>query len=144
MPVAPEAPPAPKPAAAVARPLSPHLQVYRPQLTSVLSITHRATGVALAVGTVLLVWWLVAAASGPEQFALAQAFLGSWLGKLLLLGWTIALFYHLGNGIRHLFWDAGYGFEIKTAYASGWAVLAATVVLTAIAWALAMTMGGLR
>lgn len=144
MPVAPEAPPAPKPVAAVARPLSPHLQVYRPQLTSVLSITHRATGVALAVGTLLLVWWLVAAASGPEQFALAQSFLGSWLGKLLLLGWTIALFYHLANGIRHLFWDAGYGFEIKAAYASGWVVVIATIGLTIIAWALAMMTGGLR
>lgn len=134
MPVAPEAPPAPKPVAAVARPLSPHLQVYRPQLTSVLSITHRATGVALAVGTLVLVWWLVAAASGPEQFETAQGFLGSWFGKLLLLGWTVALFYHLANGIRHLFWDAGLGFELKTAYASGWAVLAATVLLTALAW----------
>lgn len=144
MPVAPEAPSAPKPVAVVARPLSPHLQVYRPQLTSVLSITHRATGVALAVGTLLLVWWLVAAASGPEHFAVVQSFLGSWLGKLLLLGWTIALFYHLANGIRHLFWDAGLGFEIKTAYASGWLVVIATIVLTAIAWGLAVMNGSLR
>lgn len=144
MPVAPEAPPAPKPVAAVARPLSPHLQIYRPQLTSVLSITHRATGAALAVGTLLLVWWLVAAASGPEQFAQVQAFLATWFGKLLLLGWTIALFYHLANGIRHLFWDAGRGFDLRSAYASGWAVLAATVVLTAIAWAPVLMNGGLR
>jgi succinate dehydrogenase / fumarate reductase cytochrome b subunit len=134
MPVAPEAPPAPKAIPLVARPLSPHLQVYRPQLTSVLSITHRATGVALTVGTLLLVWWLVAAASGPEPFATAQAVIGSWIGRLLLLGWTFALFFHLANGIRHLFWDAGLGFELRTTYASGWAVVAASIVLTAAAW----------
>jgi succinate dehydrogenase / fumarate reductase cytochrome b subunit len=135
MPLAPEAPPAPPAAPARARPLSPHLQVYRPQLTSVLSITHRATGVALAAGTLLLVWWLAAAASGPEQYATVQAVMGSWPGKLLLLGWTFSLFFHLANGIRHLFWDAGLGFELKTTYASGWAVVAASIVLTVLAWA---------
>ena len=135
MPLAPEAPPAPPAAPARARPLSPHLQVYRPQLTSVLSITHRATGVALAAGTLLLVWWLVAAASGPEQYATVQAVMGSWPGRLLLLGWTFSLFFHLANGIRHLFWDAGLGFELKTTYASGWAVVAASIVLTVPAWA---------
>ncbi len=134
MPIAPEAPPAAKPIAAVPRPLSPHLQVYRPQLTSVLSITHRATGVALSVGTLLLVWWLISAATGPEQFAVAQSVLGSWLGLLLLLGWTWSLFYHLCNGIRHLFWDAGYGFELRTTYVSGWLVMLATLVLTALTW----------
>jgi len=117
------------------RPLSPHLQVYRPQLTSMLSITHRATGIALAVGTLLLIWWLVAAASGPEAYATVQGFIGSIIGRLLLFGWTWALFYHLGNGIRHLFWDSGYGFELKTAYASGWLVLLASFVLTLAAWA---------
>ncbi len=135
MPLAPEAPPAPPSAPARARPLSPHLQVYRPQLTSVLSITHRATGVALAAGTLLLVWWLVAAASGPQQFATVQAVMGSWFGKLILLGWTVSLFFHLANGIRHLFWDAGLGFELRTTYASGWAVVAATLLLTVLAWA---------
>src|SRR5262245_31092410 len=99
---------------AAARPLSPHLQVYRWQLTMSLSILHRATGVGLAVGTVILVWCLVAAATGPEQFAFAQAMLGSWVGRILLFGWTFALFYHLANGIRHLFWDAGYGFDLRT------------------------------
>ncbi len=84
------------------RPLSPHLQVYRPQLTSVLSILHRITGVALAIGTLLLVWWLIAAAAGPGAYDAAQGFIGSILGRLLLLGWTFALFYHLANGIRHL------------------------------------------
>ena len=116
------------------RPLSPHLQVYRPQLTSMLSITHRLTGVALAIGTLLLVWWLVAAATGPEAYATAQTAISSVIGRLLLFGWTLALFYHLCNGIRHLFWDAGYGYELKSAYASGWAVMAATVALTLLAW----------
>lgn len=135
MPVAPEAPSTPSAPAARPRPLSPHLQVYRPQLTSILSITHRATGVALAAGTLLLVWWLVATATGPEQFATVQAVLGSWLGKLVLFGWTVSLFFHLANGIRHLFWDAGLGFELKTTYVSGWAVVAATILLTVLAWA---------
>ena len=135
MPVAPEAPTAPKPIAASERPLSPHLQVYRPQLTSVLSIMHRATGVALAVGTLLLVWWLVATATGPEAYATVQAVLGSLIGRLALLGWTLSLFYHLCNGIRNLFWDAGRGFELRTTYASGWLVIVATIILTALAWA---------
>lgn len=116
------------------RPLSPHLQIYRWQITSVLSILHRLTGLALSVGTPLLVWWLVALASGPDAFATAQAFVGSWLGRLLLLGWSFSLFFHLANGIRHLFWDAGYGFEIKTTTASGWAVVVTSVALTVIAW----------
>jgi len=116
------------------RPLSPHLQIYRWQLTSVLSILHRATGVALAVGTLLLVYWLVAAASGPESFATSQELIGSVVGRILLLGWTWALFYHLCNGVRHLFWDAGRGFELKTAYASGWTVVGASFLLTLIAW----------
>jgi succinate dehydrogenase / fumarate reductase cytochrome b subunit len=116
------------------RPLSPHLQIYRPQITSVLSISHRATGLALSLGTLLLVWWLVALARGPEAFASVQSFVGSWLGRLLLLGWTFSLFFHLANGIRHLCWDAGYGFEIKTAETSGWVVVAAAAVLTVIVW----------
>ncbi len=118
------------------RPLSPHLQVYRFQWTMALSILHRITGVALAVGTLLLVWWLVAAASGPEAFATVQGFIGSILGRLLLFGWTLALFYHLCNGIRHLFWDAGYVFELDVAYRSGLAVLGASVALTLISWIL--------
>lgn len=118
------------------RPLSPHLQIYKPQLTSVLSIIHRLTGVALAAGTLLLVWWLVAAASGPRAFRGVQEFIGSFLGLLLLLGWSASLFYHLANGIRHLFWDAGYGFDLKSTYSSGWAVVVATVILTGGSWAL--------
>ena len=120
--------------AQVHRPLSPHLQVYRPQLTSVLSILHRLTGLALGVGTLLLVWWLAAAAGGPESFDIVQAFNASWLGRILLLGWTFALFYHLCNGIRHLAWDLGWGFELSSAYRSGWAAVAGSGALTVIAW----------
>lgn len=116
------------------RPLSPHLQVYRPQWTMALSILHRITGVALAVGTVVLVYWLLAAAAGPEAYADARALIGSWVGRILLLGWSYALFYHLLNGIRHLAWDAGLGFELKTAFASGWLIVAASVGLTLVAW----------
>ena len=103
-------------------------------MTSMLSILHRLTGVALAVGTLLLIYWLAAAASGAEAFAGAQALIGSFFGRLLLFGWTFALFYHLCNGIRHLFWDAGKGLEIETAERSGWAVLIATGVLTLASW----------
>lgn len=120
------------------RPLSPHLQIYKPQLTSVLSISHRASGVALAVGTLLLTWWLIAAAAGPEAFDAAQSFLGSWLGYLILFGFSYALMYHLCNGIRHLFWDAGWGFELDTVYKSGWATVIASVALTVVAWAIAI------
>ena len=116
------------------RPLSPHLQVYKPQLTSVLSILHRVTGIALAVGTLLLVWWLIAAASGPDAYDTAQGFIGSILGRLLLLGWTFALFYHLANGIRHLAWDTGWGFELATAYTTGWLVVIVSIVLTLVSW----------
>jgi succinate dehydrogenase cytochrome b subunit len=116
------------------RPLSPHLQIYRPQITSVLSITHRATGIALSLGTLLLAWWLIALAAGPGPYGAVQGFLGSWIGRLLLFGWSWALFYHLCNGIRHLFWDAGLGFELPTVYRSGWTVVAASVVLTFVAW----------
>ena len=116
------------------RPLSPHLQVYRWQLTSVMSILHRASGVALAAGAILLVWWLGAASDGPEAYAGVQGFLGSWVGRVLLFGWSLALFYHLCNGLRHLVWDTGRGLELRSVYASGWAVVAGTVVLTLIAW----------
>ena len=116
------------------RPLSPHLQVYRPQITSILSILHRLTGVALGLGALALVYWLAAAASGPSAFAQAQAVAGSWLGWLVLLGFTWALFYHLCNGIRHLFWDVGLGYEITTARLTGWCVLLASFALTGAAW----------
>ena len=116
------------------RPLSPHLQVYRPQLTSMLSILHRITGVALAVGTLVLIWWLAAAAGWGTPFADVQTVVGSWIGRLLLFGWSFALFYHLCNGIRHLFWDAGHGFELSTVNASGIAVVLVSGGLTLAAW----------
>ncbi len=116
------------------RPLSPHLQVYRPQLTSFTSIMHRLTGIGLSVGLLYLVCWLVAAASGLAAFDTLQSFNGSIIGRLLLLGWTIAFFYHLLNGIRHLAWDAGWGFELPAATKSGTAVLIGTALLTIAAW----------
>ncbi|MEE9250814.1 MAG: succinate dehydrogenase, cytochrome b556 subunit [Alphaproteobacteria bacterium] len=121
------------------RPLSPHLQIYRPQITSVLSILHRLTGVVLAPGAVLLVYWLLAAAAGPADFATAQSLMGSTFGTLVLVGFSYALFYHLCNGIRHLCWDAGWGFDLNTAYASGWAMVAVSIALTAAAWAFGLT-----
>ena len=125
------------------RPLSPHFQVYRPQMTSVLSILNRLTGVALAAGTLLLVYWLLAAASGAEAYAAARALIGSFFGRLLLFGWTVALFYHLCNGIRHMFWDLGLGLELPAVAWTGWAMLIATGGLTLLSWFVGyMMMGG--
>jgi succinate dehydrogenase / fumarate reductase cytochrome b subunit len=125
------------------RPLSPHLQVYRPQYTSMISIFHRITGVGLWAGTLLLVYWLVAAATGAEAYETARDLIGSFIGRLLLFGWTVALFYHLCNGIRHLFWDIGVGLELRDAFRSGMAVMAATVILTLATWIAAYSvMGG--
>src|SRR5690349_20771757 len=98
------------------RPLSPHLQVYRPQMTTVLSILHRMAGFALSIGTAMVVWWLVAAAHGPVAYASAMKFAGTPLGTFMIFGWSAALFYHLCNGIRHLCWDLGYLFDIRSAY----------------------------
>ncbi|QXM23500.1 succinate dehydrogenase, cytochrome b556 subunit [Elioraea tepida] len=126
----------------VRRPLSPHLQVYRPQITSVLSISHRFSGIALAVGTFLLVSWLLAAADGPDAFADAQAFLGSFLGRLMLFGWTLALFYHFCNGIRHLAWDLGHGYDLESVTRSGWFTVGAAIGLTLLAWVLGYAVMG--
>ncbi len=116
------------------RPLSPHLQVYRPQMTSVLSIMHRAAGYALALGTIMVVWMLVAAASGPEAYGAFQDFVGTALGKFMIFGWSVALFYHMSNGVRHMLWDMGYLFKIESAYKAGYLVLAMTAILTALVW----------
>ena len=118
------------------RPLSPFMFPvwYRFQISSALSILHRLTGIALAVGSILLAWWPIAVAAGGEVFAATHAFIASPIGVLLLFLWSVAFFYHLSNGIRHLAWDAGYGFEIRTAHLSGYAVLFATAVLTVVAW----------
>ena len=118
----------------VPRPLSPHLQVYKPQLTSVLSILHRATGIALSVGALYLATWVIYAASNPNAYALFQSFNTSILGRIVLGGWLFCAFYHLCNGIRHLFWDAGYGFELKDAYRSGWIVVAVALIATVVSW----------
>jgi len=118
----------------VHRPLSPHLQVYRPQITSVLSILHRATGIALSVGALYLATWVIYAAAGPKAYALFQGFNTSILGRIVLGGWLFCAFYHLSNGIRHLFWDAGYGFELKDAYRSGWIVVAVSLIATLASW----------
>ncbi len=121
------------------RPVSPHLQIYRWQLTSVLSILHRVAGVFLSAGTIVLVWWLVAAAAGPETFDGIWEFLASWLGLLLLFGWSVALFYHLCNGIRHLVWDTGHALDLKSTYLGGWFVLGGTAALTLFAWVAAIS-----
>jgi succinate dehydrogenase / fumarate reductase, cytochrome b subunit len=119
------------------RPLSPHLQIYKPQLTSVLSITHRGTGVFLSVGALLFSAWLLAIAAGPEVYAVMHGHVSAWYGQICLFAFVFSLYYHLCNGIRHLFWDMGLGFEIRTTYISGSVVVAATLILTAATWWLA-------
>jgi len=116
------------------RPLSPHLQVYRPQWTSVLSIMHRITGIILSAGSVLMVVWLVGVAGGAERYAAITAILANPLVLVVLVAWTLAMFYHLLNGIRHLMWDAGMLLELGPARASGWIVVALAFVMTAIVW----------
>ena len=119
------------------RPLSPHLSIYRWPVTMVTSILHRATGIAMAVGFILLVAWLFDAAAGPETYAVFLGAMDTLIGKLLLVGWSYAFFYHLANGIRHLVWDSGRGFEKQQASASAWFVIVASVVLTALFWVVA-------
>ena len=126
-----------------ARPLSPHLQVYKPQMTSVTSILHRATGVALSYGLAVFTWWLVAASLGPEAYGVFTDFAGSKIGLLLMFGWTIAVYYHLANGIRHLIWDTGHLFKLKNAYAAGYFVLFFTVLASFGTWYCILTFGGI-
>ena len=120
------------------RPLSPHLQVYRWQITMLMSILHRATGIALVVGAFGLAWWLLAVAAGGDAYASAGACLASPLGRIALFGVSLALMYHLLNGIRHMLWDAGWGFELPEVYRSGYAVFVLTAVLTAAIWFFAL------
>lgn len=120
-----------------ARPLSPHLQIYRPMLSMVMSITHRITGVALYFGSILLVWWLAAAAIGEDHFALAQGFFGHWFGRLLLFGFTWALIHHAIGGLRHFVWDLGRGFALATVEWMVRANLIASVVITILLWIIA-------
>lgn len=123
----------------VRRPLSPHLQVYDMlQITSAMSISHRITGCAWVAGLLFMVWWLAAAASGPRAFAWVQWFAGSFVGVIVLMGLTAVAWYHTLNGIRHLLWDAGHGFDIPTTYRTGRLVLIATAALTAVTWIVAL------
>jgi len=123
------------------RPVSPNIQNYRPQLTSVLSILNRVTGLLLSVCAVMLVVWLVAGAAGPQAYAAVQGAISSWIGRIVLFGATLAFFFHLCGGIRHLVWDSVHGFELRSIYISGWAVVAATLALTAAAWIAGGIMG---
>jgi len=124
------------------RPLSPNVQIYRPQLTSVLSILNRITGILLSACAVVLVVWLVAAAWGPQTYAPVQEAIGSWIGQIFLFGATFGFFLHLCGGIRHLVWDTVHGFELRSIYISGWAVVAASMVLAVASWVASASMGG--
>ena len=124
------------------RPLSPHLDIYRWEISNSLSILHRMTGVMLSAGALLLVGWLVAVVSGEDIYSSLYAWLSSFLGRLVLFGWTFCFFYHLGNGIRHLFWDAGYGFEKQRARITGWIVVTFSVLMTLAFWGYALGPGG--
>lgn len=112
------------------RPLSPHLTIYRPQMTSISSILTRITGNALLVAVIMIIWWLLAAASSEAAFDRANAFVTSWFGDLVMLLSLLGLWYHLLAGVRHLIWDAGYGLDIETAERMGWMIIIGSVLLT--------------
>lgn len=116
------------------RPLSPHLQIYKWQLTSIMSIGHRASGIALSLGSFLIVIWLVTLATGPEYFSHVNKVISHWFGQLVLFGFSVVLFYHMLNGVRHLSWDLGYGFDLTTVYKTGYSVLITAIILTTITW----------
>ena len=116
------------------RPLSPHLSIWRFQLPAVMSITHRITAVILTSGTVLLTAWLIALASGENSFELVSMIVSHPLGQFVMFGYSVVLFYHASNGVRHLFWDFGKGLDIPGVYASGWIAIAVMVVLTVSFW----------
>jgi succinate dehydrogenase / fumarate reductase cytochrome b subunit len=116
------------------RPLSPHLSVYRPQITMTMSIVHRITGAALYFGTLLVAIWLMAAASSPESYDRVNWAFGTWLGQLILFGYTWALMHHMLGGVRHLIWDTGAGLEKHTASRIAWATLAGSIPLTVLIW----------
>ncbi|MEO9078161.1 MAG: succinate dehydrogenase, cytochrome b556 subunit [Rhodanobacter sp.] len=124
------------------RPLSPHLQIYRRQVQMMSSITHRATGIALAVGSLLVVCGLLQLAAGESHFDSFRRLVGSPIGMILMLGWSWSLFYHLCNGIRHLIQDAGFGYEIPQFVRSSWLSVAGSIVLTVLVWAYVLMSGG--
>lgn len=126
----------------VNRPMSPHLQIYRLPMLALMSITHRATGVALSAGSLLLVYWLAALAAGPEAYASAMAIITSNLGLVVLFGFTWALYYHFGNGLRHLYWDTGRGLDLESADSSGRMVIIGSAVITVLTWIFAHAMSG--
>lgn len=126
------------------RPISPHLQVYSPLINMVMSIVHRMTGAALYFGTLLLAWWLIAAASGPGYFDFVSGIFASVPGRLVLFGYTWALMHHMGGGIRHLIWDTGAAFDIATVKLMSWSTAAFSLVMTLVLWVLGyMAMGTL-
>lgn len=116
------------------RPLSPHLQIYKPQLTSMLSIAHRFTGIALVFGIFALVYWITSVALGEPIFTKTQSYFSNWYGQIALFGWSFCFFFHLCNGIRHIFWDAGFGLELPHVYRSGWLVIYGSISLTLFIW----------
>ncbi len=124
------------------RPTSPHIQVYRWQYTMLLSILHRASGIALSIGALVLVAWLLAMAAGPDSYDRMQSLIGSNVGVVMLFGWTWALFYHLLNGLRHLFWDIGMGFELPQAFSTGITVVIGSVILTGASWFIGLSIFG--
>ena len=128
--------------AIIQRPLSPHAQIYKWQLSMTLSILHRATGIALTTGTILLCIALLALAAGPDSYATVRAFCASGVGLFLLLGWSWALCFHLCNGVRHLLWDTGWGFDIQRDYATGKAVVVVSGLMTVVIWAYVLAHGG--
>lgn len=130
--------------ARIDRPLSPHLQTYRWTLTMAMSIVHRATGIALYFGTILLAWWLMAVASGPGAYGIFSSFIGSWFGRLVLFGYTWALMHHLLSGIRHFVWDLGYGFGPTEREWLARATLIGSITLTLAIWIIAYAVGGAR
>ena len=117
------------------RPLSPHLQIYRPQVNMVMSILHRITGAGLYLGALLLAWWLVAAAAGPDYFNFVSGLFNSWLGRIVLFGFTWALFHHMLGGVRHLIWDTGRGLDIPSVNFLSWATIVLSLLLTLAVWA---------
>lgn len=123
------------------RPLSPHMQIYHWYFTMVLSIAHRVTGMALSAGLVLLTWWLLAIAGGPDSYATVRGAMDNILGGLILFGFTFALWFHLANGVRHLAWDFGYGYEKNVAHQTGIAVTAAAAGLTVVTWIALLLVG---
>ncbi|HML93204.1 succinate dehydrogenase, cytochrome b556 subunit [Methyloceanibacter sp.] len=126
------------------RPLSPHLQIYRPMLTMMMSIAHRITGASLAIGFALLAWWLVAVSMGPEHYECVQSFFGSFIGRALLFAFTWALIHHMLGGIRHLIWDTGTGLDKGTIEVFAWATIIGSILLTVLVWVIGYhRMGGL-